>query len=135
LEPGPQQLTVHPQNVYAMMLIFIIANLLMVPLGYLEARSARWIFEVPGALLNAAILLFCIFGSFSSNNTVFGVGVLPGVIAYILEANRFAIAPIILGIVLRPLVETNFTTSTNGNVLGLFSRPIAAVLGVLTICV
>jgi TctA family transporter len=112
----------------------------MVPLGYVAARSARWIFEVPRALLNAAILLFCIVGSFSINNTMFGVGVMlvMGVIAYVLEANRFAIAPIILGIVLGPLVETNFTTSmiiTNGNVLGLFSRPIAGILGVLTLLV
>jgi TctA family transporter len=140
MEPGPQLLTVHPQNFYAVMLVFVIANLLMVPLGYVAARSARWIFEVPRALLNAAILLFCIVGSFSINNTMFGVGVMlvMGVIAYVLEANRFAIAPIILGIVLGPLVETNFTTSmiiTNGNVLGLFSRPIAAVLGVLTLLV
>jgi TctA family transporter len=71
---------------------------------------------------------------------MFGVGVMlgMGVIAYVLEANRFAIAPIILGIVLGPLVETNFTTSmiiTNGNVLGLFSRPIAGILGVLTLLV
>lgn len=138
MEPGPQLLTVNPQNFYAVMLVFVIANILMVPLGFVAARSARWIFEVPRALLNAAILLFCIVGAFAINNTMFGVGVMlvMGVIAYVLEANRFAIAPIILGIVLGPLVEQNFVTSmiiTNGNVLGLFSRPIAAVLGILTI--
>jgi TctA family transporter len=60
MEPGPQLLTVHPQNFYAVMLVFVIANLLMVPLGYVAARSARWIFEVPRALLNAANLLVCI---------------------------------------------------------------------------
>lgn len=140
MDPGPQLLTVHPQNFYAVMLVFVIANILMVPLGYVAARSARWIFEVPRALLNAAILLFCIVGSFAINNTMFGVTVMlvMGIIAYILEANRFAIAPIILGIVLGPLVETNFTTSmiiTDGNLLGLFSRPIAGVLGVMTLAI
>jgi len=138
MEPGPQLLTVHPQNFYAVMLVFVVANLLMLPLGYIAARSARWIFEVPRALLNAAILVFCIVGSYSINNTMFGVTVMLvlGIIAYYLEAAQFAIAPIILGIVLGPFVEQNFTTSmiiTNGNLLGFFERPLAAVLGAATI--
>ena len=45
---------------------------------------------------------------------------------------------IILGIVLGPLVETNFTTSmiiTSGNFAGFFGRPIAAVLGAATVII
>lgn len=138
LNPGPTLLTVHPENFYAVMLIFVIANLLMLPLGYVAAKSARWIFEVPRALLNAAILLFCIVGSFAINNTMYGVGVMliTGIIAYILESRRFAVAPIILGIVLGPLVERNFITSmmiSDGSLLGFFERPVAAILGVVTL--
>lgn len=140
MEPGPQLLTTNPQNFYAVMLVFVIANILMLPLGYVAARSARWIFEVPRALLNAAILLFCVVGSYSINNTMFGVTVMLvlGIAAFFMEKSGFAIAPVILGIVLGPLVEQNFTTSmiiTNGNVFGLFERPIAAVLGAASIAV
>jgi TctA family transporter len=140
MEPGPQLLTTNPQNFYAVMLVFVIANILMLPLGYVAARSARWIFEVPRALLNAAILLFCVVGSYSINNTMFGVTVMLvlGITAFFMEKSGFAIAPVILGIVLGPLVEQNFTTSmiiTNGNVFGLFERPIAAVLGAASIAV
>lgn len=140
MEPGPQLLTTNPQNFYAVMLVFVIANILMLPLGYVAARSARWIFEVPRALLNAAILLFCVVGSYSINNTMFGVGIMLalGVMAFFMEKSGFAMAPVILGIVLGPLVEQNFTTSmiiTNGDLLGLFERPIAAVLGVASIAV
>lgn len=140
MEPGPQLLTTNPQNFYAVMLVFVIANILMLPLGYLAARSARWIFEVPRALLNAAILLFCVVGSYSINNTMFGVTVMLvlGVMAFFMEKSGFAMAPVILGIVLGPLVEQNFTTSmiiANGNVFGLFERPIAAILGFASIAV
>ncbi|KKB12413.1 C4-dicarboxylate ABC transporter permease [Devosia geojensis] len=140
LDPGPQLLTVNPHNFYAVMLVFVIANLLMLPLGYVAARSARRIFEVPRALLNAAILLFCIVGSYSINNTMFGVIIMLvlGIVAFILESRQFAIAPIILGIVLGPLVEQNFTTSmmiTSGNFLGFFSRPIAGALGIATLVI
>src|SRR5690606_4671020 len=84
-----------------------------------------------------AILLFCIVGSFSMNNSMFGVVVMlvMGVVAYALEARRFAVAPIILGIVLGPLVEQNFTTSmmiADGNSFGFFERPVAAMRGIAT---
>jgi TctA family transporter len=55
-----------------------------------------------------------------------------------MEENGFPIAPAILGIVLGPLVEENFMTSmikSDGNLLGFFERPIAAVLGVITLAI
>jgi putative tricarboxylic transport membrane protein len=140
MEPGPQLLTVNPQNFYAVLLVFVLANLLLLPFGYAAAKLARYIFEVPRSHLNAAILLFCVVGSYAINNSMFGVLVMVvlGVVAYILESRQFAIAPIILGIVLGPLVEQNFTTSmtiARGDLLGFFSRPIAAFLGVATILI
>lgn len=140
LDPGPTLMTVNPQNFYAVMIVFAIANVLMLPLGWVAAKGARWIFEVPRALLNAAILLFCIVGSYSINNSMFGVTLMlgAGVIAYILEARSIAIAPIILGIVLGPLLEQNFTTSmmiADGNFAGFFSRPVAATLGIVTLLI
>ncbi|MBJ3774287.1 tripartite tricarboxylate transporter permease [Acuticoccus mangrovi] len=140
MEPGPQLLTVNPQNFYAVMIVFVIANLLLLPLGYAAAKLARFIFRVPRSYLNAAILLFCVVGAYAINNSMFGVLVMivAGVLAYILEANRFAVAPIILGIVLGPLVEKNFTTSmmiARGDPLAFFERPIAATLGIATILI
>ncbi len=140
MEPGPSLLTVNPQNFYAVMIVFVIANLLLLPLGYMAARGARYIFRVPRSYLNAAVLLFCIVGSYAINNSMFGVVVMIvlGVIAWILEAHRFAVAPIILGIVLGPLVEQNFTTSmmiARGDPIAFFERPIAAVLGIFTLLI
>ncbi|WDR07228.1 tripartite tricarboxylate transporter permease [Devosia rhodophyticola] len=140
MDPGPTLMTLNPQNFYAVMIVFAIANVLMLPLGWVAAKSARWIFEVPRALLNAAVLLFCIVGSYSINNSMFGVMLMlgAGLLAFVLESRMIAIAPIILGIVLGPLVETNFTTSmmiADGSMLGFFSRPIAAGLGFATMLI
>jgi putative tricarboxylic transport membrane protein len=55
-----------------------------------------------------------------------------------MEENGYPIAPAILGIVLGPLVEENFMTSmikSDGDLLGFFERPIAAVLGVITLAI
>jgi TctA family transporter len=140
MNPGPQLFTNNPQNIYAVYLLFIIANLIMIPLGWLCIKVAKRILQVPRAVLMPIILLFCIVGSFAINNTGFDVAIMliAGLIAYVLEANDFPIAPAILGVVLGGMLEENFITSmikSDGSVAAFFSRPIAATLGVLTILV
>jgi putative tricarboxylic transport membrane protein len=113
---------------------------MMMPLGYAAIRLSRQILNVPRPILMPTILIFCIVGAFAINNKVFEVGVIlvMGLLAFVMEENGFPIAPTILGIVLGPLVEENFMTTmikSNGNLLGFFSRPIAAVLGVITIAI
>jgi TctA family transporter len=86
------------------------------------------------------IMLFCVVGSFAINNTAFDVTVMlvAGVIAFILEANGFPVAPAILGVVLGGMLEENFITSmikSEGNLIAFVSRPVAATLGGLTLAV
>jgi len=138
MNPGPTLFTQNPQNIYAVYLLFIIANLIMIPLGYLCIKVAKQILKVPRSVLMPVILLFCIVGSFAINNTPFDVGVMlaAGVAAYILEENGFPVAPAILGVVLGTMFEENLVTSmikSDGSLLGFFSRPVAAALGVLTL--
>ncbi len=87
-----------------------------------------------------AILIFCLVGSFAITNSVFGVVIMlaMGFVAYVMEENGFPIAPTILGIVLGSMLEEMFLSSmikADGELLALFSRPIAATLGVLTILI
>jgi putative tricarboxylic transport membrane protein len=140
MNPGPTLFTTNPQNIYAVFLLFIIANIIMIPLGILCIKVAKRILRVPREILMPLILLFCIVGTFAINNTVFEVGVMlvAGIIAYLLEANRFPIAPAILGVVLGGMLEENFITSmikSNGNLGAFFSRPIALALAVTTILI
>ncbi len=138
MNPGPTLFTRDPQNIYAVYLLFILANLIMIPLGWMCIKASKKILKVPRNVLMPVILLFCIVGAFAINNTPFDVGVMlvAGVIAYILEENGFPVAPAILGVVLGGMLEENFITSmikSDGSVLAFFTRPIAATLGVLTL--
>jgi putative tricarboxylic transport membrane protein len=140
MNPGPTLFTTNPQNIYAVFLLFIIANIIMVPLGVLCIKAAKRILLVPREVLMPLILLFCVVGTFAINNTTFEVGVMlaAGVVAYLLEANGFPIAPAILGVVLGGMLEENFITSmikSNGDLGAFFARPIALGLAVLTIVV
>jgi TctA family transporter len=140
MNPGPTLFTTNPQNIYAVFLLFIIANIIMVPLGILCIKVARRILKVPRNILMPLILLFCIVGTFAINNSIFEVSVMlvAGIVAYLLEANRFPIAPAILGVVLGGMLEENFITSmikSDGDLGAFFERPIAAGLAVVTLVV
>ncbi|GIK87832.1 MAG: C4-dicarboxylate ABC transporter permease [Betaproteobacteria bacterium] len=138
MNPGPVLFTQNPQNIYAVYLLFILANLIMIPLGWWCIKVAKNLLRVPRNVLMPIILLFCIVGAFAINNTVFDVGVmlLAGVVAYVLQENGFPVAPAILGVVLGTMLEENFVTSmikADGDLLAFFGRPVAATLGALAI--
>lgn len=140
LNPGPTIFINNPVAIYSVFLVFIIANLLMVPLGFLTIKVAKRILKVPRNILMPMILLFCVVGSYAINNSVFDVGVMLafGLFAYLMEENGYPVAPAILGVVLGGMLEENFITSmikSDGNLLAFFSRPIAATLGIMTIAV
>lgn len=140
LNPGPQLFVENPTMLTAVILTFGLANLLLIPVGYFAIKGARHVLSVPRGLIVPTILVFCVVGSFAINNTVFDVGVMlaAGLVAYLMESNRFPIAPVILGLVLGPILERNFIMSmqiADGNLLGFFGRPVSAVLGVIVCAV
>jgi len=140
MNPGPTIFLNNPENIYAVFIVFFLANLLMVPLGLLAIKLYKQILRVPRRALMPVILAFCMVGAFAINNTAFDIAVMliAGVAAFFMERNGFPIAPLILGVVLGPMFEENFATSlikAEGSWLAFFERPIAGVLGVVTVMV
>jgi TctA family transporter len=140
MNPGPTIFINNPQNIYAVLMVFFLANLLMIPLGLTAIKLYKQILRVPRRVLMPLILSFCMVGAFAINNTAFDITVMlcAGVAAFFMERNGFPIAPVILGVVLGPLFEDNFYNSlikAEGNWLAFFDRPIAGTLGVLTILI
>jgi len=138
LRPGPMIFETQPDIVYAVYLSFILANLLMIPFGYLAIKASSQMLRVPRNILMPGILMFCIVGSFSINNSIFDVGMMMvmGVIGYFMEANGFPVAPVVLGIVLGPIVEKNFMMSmikTDWDATQFFTRPVSAILCIITL--
>ena len=140
LNPGPMIFVENPVSMYAIFIVFILANLLMLPLGFWCIKMAKRILTIPRGILMPLILLFCIVGSYATNNSVTDVGIMLvfGMLAYFMEENGFPVAPAVLGVVLGGMLEEHFVTSmikADGEFLAFFSRPIAGTLGVVTIIV
>lgn len=138
LRPGPMIFQQQPELIYAVYISFIIANILMVPFGYLAIKVSGTMLKVPRNILMPAILMFCVVGSFAINNSLFDVGLMlaMGILGYFFEANGIPVAPIVLGMVLGPIVEQNFMVSmikTQWDLTQFFTRPASAILAFLTI--
>jgi TctA family transporter len=138
--PGPTIFERQPEVIYAVYITFILANLLMIPLGYLAIKFSSQMLRAPRNILMPIILLFSVVGSFAINNSLFDVGIMlvMGLVGYFMEANGIPVAPVVLGLVLGPIVEQNFMISmikTGWDLTLFFSRPISAILGALTILV
>jgi len=138
MNPGPSVFLQNPQLIYAVFTIFILANLLMLPIGWTAIKLAKLTLRTPRNILLPIILLFCIVGAFAMTNSVYGIIIMLclGILGWLLEENGFPIGPVILGMVLGELFEQNFMTSmikSDGSLLAFFERPIAGTLGVLTL--
>jgi TctA family transporter len=138
MNPGPTVFLQNPQFIYAVFIIVVLANLLMLPLGWAAIKGAGWILRAPRRMLLPVILLFCIVGSFAITNSAYGVLVMLcfGLLGWLMEEHGIPVAPLVLGLVLGELLEQSFMTSmikADGSLLAFFTRPIAGILGALTL--
>ncbi|WP_435105373.1 tripartite tricarboxylate transporter permease [Arhodomonas sp. AD133] len=140
ITPGPMVFVTDSAMVNAIFMVFFFANVLLIPLGFLAIRGARYLLRVPSGVLYPLILMFCIVGAYATNNATLDIWIMlaVGVLAYVMEENDFPVAPLILAVVLGPVVEENFMKSiikADGELLMFFERPMAAVLGGIAIAV
>ncbi len=140
MNPGPTIFINNPENIYAIFIVFILANIVMLPLGWLIVKLATRVLKVARNILMPVILLFCIVGAFAVTNSTMGVLLILcfGLLAFVLEENGFPVAPAILGVVLGRMLEENLVTSmikSDGDPLLFFTRPIAMWLAAGTMLV
>jgi TctA family transporter len=138
LNPGPTLFTEKASSMYALYIVFMLGNIIMIPLGLIMIRLATNILRVKRYLIMPVIVLLCAVGSFATGNNLFLVLTVAffGVLGFIMEKYGFPVAALVLGIVMGNMLEQHFVTSlikSDGSILPFFSRPVSAVLATMTI--
>jgi len=139
LTPGYELFTKQGSITYAIILGFLLANILMGVLGMLVAKYAVRICIIPNAILIPLIVGLATIGAFAIRNSGFDVTVMLvfGFIGYFARKLGFATAPMILGMILGPMAEKNWNQTLlicRGDLLGYFvSRPISIVLFIMVV--
>jgi TctA family transporter len=140
LEPGPNVFIENAPLVYSIFVSFFIANLFLIPVGYLAIRAASQLLKVSNKILMPIILIFTMVGAYAINNSMMGVVValVAGIVSFLMQENDYPVAPLILGMVIGTLLEKNFMQAMiaqQGDLTAFFGRPIAATLGIIAIVI
>lgn len=138
LHPGPLLFKYNSDIVYSIFASVFIANIFMFITMLIGIRIFISLLKISKEYLLPIIMVTCIIGSFALNNRMFDVWTLIifGVIGFMLEKNNFPFPPIILGIVLEPIIETNLRQglmASNGSFLPIITQPISLIFIIIAL--
>ncbi len=110
LNPGLSLFTTDGDIMYAIMLGLILVNLFMLLQGSFLTRLFAKVLAIPQEILTPIIVIFCFAGAYSVNKNYFDVSVALyfGALAWICRRLDLPAVPILLGLVLGNMTETNF---------------------------
>jgi len=133
VQPGPLLLVEHPAFLAEIIAIFALAAVLLLGLALLLARPISLILHVPSAILLPVVTTICIIGAFSLNLSHFDIGVMVafGVLGIVMRGGGFSTAPLVMGLILGPFIETNLRRTfllSDGSLLPFVTRPISLAL-------
>jgi putative tricarboxylic transport membrane protein len=110
----------------------LLANILILPLRLLGTPLLTRVIAMSRHFLWPLVVVFCVVGSFSMTNTMMGVYIMLvfGIFGYIMKKFGFPPGPLILGVILGPIAESNLHRAllvSNGHIGSMFS-PLACAL-------
>jgi len=133
IRPGPLIMIESPAFVFEVTAMVFLATVAMLVLGLALTKPLLTVLRVPYARLMPIIMVLCTVGAFAIASRVFDIWVMLafGVLGYVLRALGFPLAPLILGVVLGPILDSNLRRGlvvSGGSLEPFFTRPISAVL-------
>ncbi len=133
IDPGPFFIIEHADLFARILAILLVSALLILVIGLLARGYLPRILAIPPRILLPVVGVLCVTGAFAINNAPFDVGLAAvlGIGGYALARFGFAMAPLVLGVVLGPIVEVNLRNALAANDMDpsvFVTRPISAVL-------
>ena len=137
LTPGPLLFKQHATFVWAVIASLYIGNVILLILNLPLVGWWAKLLRIPYQALSVIILVFCIIGAYSLNNSIFDIGVMLvcGVLGYAFKKLDFPVAPAILTLILGPLMERSLRESislSQGDYSIFVTRPISLVFLAIT---
>jgi putative tricarboxylic transport membrane protein len=133
IRPGPMLLSEHPGVFWGAVASMYIGNVMLLALNLPLIGMWVKLLKVPYNYLAVGVVIFCIIGAYSVNNSAFDVGtvVVFGAIGYLLRKGGFPAAPLVLAMILGPQLERTLQQSligSGGDLRVFVERPISATL-------
>jgi putative tricarboxylic transport membrane protein len=140
VRPGPMIMVEFPNFVFEVAAMLFWASVAILVLGLALTRPMLYVLRVPREYLMPLVFVLCVVGAFAITSRMFDVWVMLGfgLLGFALREMNYPMAPLVLGIVLGDLLDKNFRRAmvlSEGSIEPLFTRPISAVLALLTLAV
>lgn len=137
LQPGPMLFQEQSNIAYGIIIAFLIANIFMFSFQSIGIKLFVRVLQIPRSYLMPFIMVMCILGSYGISGTLSSAWILLffGVFGYFLNRFGFSAAPVVLGMILGYMVESNFRrgmTMFEGDWTVFFSRPISLTFLILS---
>lgn len=135
---GPSIFNTNAELVYALMMALLLTNIPMLFIGFYGSKVFSKSLNMPQNVLAPLILAFAVVGSYAIRYNMFDVIVLFffGLLGYLMNKLKFPMAPLVLGLILGSIVESNLLRAlalSHGSVTGLVNSPISWVLFILVL--
>ncbi|MBV0881842.1 tripartite tricarboxylate transporter permease [Noviherbaspirillum sp. L7-7A] len=133
LVPGPLLFTTNPEMVWGLIASFLVGNLMLLVLNLPLVGLWVKLLAIPQAWLYAGILVFAAMGTLAANPSVVELTMLVvfGVAGYLMRCWDYPVAPMIVGLILGPMAESQFRRALQvslGDYLVFFKHPVSASL-------
>lgn len=132
VQPGPLLIKEQPGLFWGLIASMYVGNVMLLVLNLPLISLWVRVLKVPYVILYPLILLFCLIGAYSLNNSVGDVVIMCifGVVGYLMKKFEYDAAPLVLALVLGPMLEENLRQTliiSRGNLLVFFSRPLSMI--------
>jgi len=133
ITPGPLLFTFQPHFIYAVVFAMIAANLTTCIFQLGGIRIFIRALSVPPAMLTPMVIMLSVLGAYALNGWLYDavVAVAAGIAGFVLKRAGYPLVPLILGLVLGGMMESEFRRAmiiTGGDLTVFVTRPLAAVL-------
>lgn len=138
IQPGPMLFTKQANWVYSIMIGMVLINLFMYLQGRLFVKGFSNITKISTKIMVPCLVVLCVIGAYAIKYNTFNAAamVVIGVIGYLLKKLDFPLTPMVIGLVLGNLCESNMRRAlllSRGNWLTFFQSPIACVFLALAV--
>ncbi len=133
--PGPLMFLTDQNLITGIFVVFLMGAALLLPIGLMMIPAFVRLLKIPTSLLMSGVLLLSLIGTYTIQRQVFDLWTmwLFGAVGYFMRKTGFPLAPLVIGFVLGPIIETNLRRSLillQGNSISFLSdRPFT--LGIL----
>jgi putative tricarboxylic transport membrane protein len=140
LTPGPLLIKNSPDLFWGVIASMYIGNIMLLILNLPLIPMWVSVLKIPYSYLSSFIILFCLIGAYSLNNstTDIYIAVIFSLVGLLMKKFEFEGAPLVLAFVLGPLLETALRRSlilSDGSFLIFLQRPISAAFILFSVVV